>query len=184
MQLVVLGLGSNKEFNGFSCLELLQKACDKLSKLLANFTISSVYKTKAMYYEDQQDFHNMVVLGYVDDNVNPYAFLERIHEIEALYGRNRALEIRFGPRSLDIDIELFGNWKIQDDILEIPHVRIKERAFVLIPLLEILPESADENIRKDLYDALHTLEVNGCTKDVEKIFLKAACNGTKNYSGS
>ena len=59
------------------------------------------------------------------------------------FGRNRAKEIFKGPRTLDIDIELFGNQIVKTENLEIPHKNLKERQFVLIPLLEIFPKYAE-----------------------------------------
>ena len=69
---------------------------------------SSIYITKAQIVTDQDDFYNMVISGQVADEENPFEFLKKINQIEATYGRDRAKEIRFGPRSLDIDIEIFG----------------------------------------------------------------------------
>lgn len=114
---------------------------------MENCVFSSVYKTKAMYVEDQEDFYNMAAIGYVSDDTDAFDFLKTINKIEAKYGRDRDKEIRFGPRSLDIDIELFGNETINTPELQIPHVRMEERMFVLIPTLEILNDSADELIR-------------------------------------
>ena len=114
---------------------------------MENCVFSSVYKTKAMYVEDQEDFYNMATIGYVSDDTDAFDFLKTINKIEAKYGRDRDKEIRFGPRSLDIDIELFGNETINTPELQIPHVRMEERMFVLIPTLEILNDSADELIR-------------------------------------
>lgn len=154
---VLLGLGSNVDFDGKSSLEILEAACAELKAILADPVFSSVYKTKAMYVTDQNDFYNMVVLGSVPDEMTPFDLLKLINRIEARYGRNREKEIRFGPRPLDIDIELFGNETINTEILQIPHIRLKERAFVLIPALEILNKNADENIRgvfKDYLDKL------------------------------
>jgi len=125
-------------------MEILDAACCELKKLLSDFSFSSVYQTKAMYVTDQEDFYNMVVSGKVSDDESPFDFLKKINEIEAKYGRNREKEIRFGPRSLDIDIEIFGNQKINSEILQIPHLSIKERAFVLCPLVEVLKKNADD----------------------------------------
>ena len=90
-----------------SPMEILKNACFELNSILANSIFSSVYKTKAMYVENQDDFYNMVAYGFVADDLNAFDLLEKIHTIENKYGRNREKEIRFGPRSLDIDIELF-----------------------------------------------------------------------------
>lgn len=144
MNCVVLGLGSNRSFNGLNPVELLVKAVSELNKLIKNLVISSVYCTKPMYVENQEDFYNLVVLGTVSDEFSPHGLLQRIHEIEASLGRDRSKEVRFGPRSIDIDIEFFGDFEINTADLEIPHPRLLERAFVLQPLLEILPETSDK----------------------------------------
>lgn len=147
MKRVLLGLGSNRNFNHNTPEELLSFAREELSRIMENCVFSSVYKTKAMYVEDQEDFYNMAAIGYVSDDTDAFDFLKTINKIEARYGRDRDKEIRFGPRSLDIDIELFGNEIINTPELQIPHVRMEERMFVLIPTLEILNDSADELIR-------------------------------------
>ncbi|MCQ2611437.1 MAG: 2-amino-4-hydroxy-6-hydroxymethyldihydropteridine diphosphokinase [Treponema sp.] len=161
MNLVVLGLGSNRSHEGQSCIELLLGAVKELEKILDKAVISSVYRTKAMYVTDQDDFYNMVIAGLVEDNLDPHSLLEQIHEIESSFGRDRSKELRFGPRSIDIDIEFFGNLKVNTAVLEIPHPRVKERAFVLEPLLEIYPELADSMIGEQLKDTLNGY-VSGC----------------------
>ncbi|MCQ2592156.1 MAG: 2-amino-4-hydroxy-6-hydroxymethyldihydropteridine diphosphokinase [Treponema sp.] len=148
MKRVLLGLGSNKSFQGMSSEVILKMVCFDLASFFKNPVYSSLYRTRAMYVKDQQDFYNMVVLGFVSDDLSPFQLLEKIHQIEAKYGRNRSEEIRFGPRSVDIDIELFDDLVINTDVLQIPHPRIKERAFVLIPALEVLKNSAD--VKNDL----------------------------------
>jgi 2-amino-4-hydroxy-6-hydroxymethyldihydropteridine diphosphokinase len=94
-----------------------------------------------MYYENQQDFYNMVVCGFYQNS--PEELLKQVNQIEATFGRNREKEIFKGPRTLDIDIELFGNQIVKTENLEIPHKNLKERQFVLIPLLEIFPKYAE-----------------------------------------
>ena len=196
---VVLGLGSNNDFNGLKPLELLAQGCQKLQNFFYNHTlssgknyradssadlscsqemsqhkeaqqdiksfeqikISSIYRTQAMYVTDQNDFFNMAVFGYVCDDFSPFSLLEEIHKIEAECGRNRSKEIRFGPRSLDIDIELFGNQSIQTPDLQVPHPRLKERSFILTPMLEILPVSADCIDREMFADCLRQLPDQG-----------------------
>lgn len=135
---VALGLGSNKRFSDLCPEEILGGAVFELSKILHGIEISSVYRTKAMYVVDQEDFYNMALVGLLDEGIGARALLEKIHEIEAAFGRDREKEIRFGPRSLDIDIEFFGRQRILEPDLQIPHPRLKERAFVLTPLLEVL----------------------------------------------
>ena len=169
MKRVLLGLGSNKSFNQMSPMEILKNACFELNSILANSIFSSVYKTKAMYVENQDDFYNMVAYGFVADDLNAFDLLEKIHTIENKYGRNREKEIRFGPRSLDIDIELFGDEVINHPDLQIPHIRIKERPFVLIPAIEILQKTTDVNIAQEYINFLENLKHD----DVEKYMLSS-----------
>ena len=108
--------------------------------------VSSVYRTSALYLEDQDDFFNLVVAGWYQKS--PESLLADIHFVEAEFGRDRSKEVRNGPRTLDIDIELFGNRRIYSKDLEVPHPRLYERAFVLVPMVEILRNSADDK-KKD-----------------------------------
>lgn len=168
MKRVLLGLGTNKEYEGKSCIEILNHACCDLANLLKNVIVSSVYKTKAMYVTNQDDFYNMVLMGFVAEDCNPFVLLEQIHQIENKYGRNREKEIRFGPRSLDIDIEIFGEEIINHKDLQIPHVRFKERAFVLIPMLEILENFADDLLKEECKKNLTFLSEDA--NKIEKVF--------------
>ena len=165
MKRVLLGLGSNKSFAGKTPLELLSGAEKRLSSVLVNAKFSSVHRTRAMYVEDQDDFYNMTALGLVADEMTPQGLLQITQKIEAEFGRDRSKEIRFGPRPLDIDIELFGDEKINSPDLEIPHPRVKERAFVLVPALEILDEYSDKSIRDEFKSSLSSLDLS----DIEKL---------------
>ena len=169
MRRVLLGLGSNKEFHGKRPLELLQCACHELACLLNSPRFSSVYKTRAMYVEDQDDFYNMAACGFVDDNLSPQELLKKVNEIEAKWGRDRSQEIRFGPRPLDIDIELFGDQTINTPELQIPHPRIAERAFVLVPALEILTDSADVTTREKFTVYLKNLKLDDGSGIIEQV---------------
>lgn len=166
MKRVLFGLGSNKSFDNKTPLQLLESACVNLSRYLVKPSFSSVYKTKAMYVENQNDFFNMCVLGFVADDLSAFDLLKITQKIEKEHGRNREKEIRFGSRSLDIDIELFGEEKINHPILQIPHPRVLERMFVLIPSIEVLKDSADEFIREEYIKNLEKLKK---TEDFENI---------------
>ena len=145
MREATLGIGSNMPYRSMPPIDIVKAACAELRPLFVSFTASSIYRTQALYIADQSDFYNMVVQGAVREGLTPHALLAEIHKIEAKYGRNRKKEIRFGPRSLDIDIELFGDMEIDDEALTIPHPRMHERAFVLVPLFEILKHRESEN---------------------------------------
>jgi len=86
---------------------------------------------------DQPDFLNVVVAG--DTELGPMELLERLQAIEAEFGRDRSRERHKGPRTLDIDILLHGSTIMQTAALTLPHPGIAERAFVLVPLLELEP---------------------------------------------
>ncbi|MCR5289181.1 MAG: 2-amino-4-hydroxy-6-hydroxymethyldihydropteridine diphosphokinase [Treponema sp.] len=150
MTRVLLGLGSNRSFGSLTPLQLLAKACEALSAFVFDGHISSVYFTEPMYKTDQDKFYNMVVLGYTEYTAEK--LLNAVNVVEASLGRDRSKEVRFGPRTLDIDIELYGNQEIRTERLQVPHVRLKDRAFVLIPALEVLNKDADSNER-DLFAA-------------------------------
>ena len=169
MKRVLLGLGSNKSYNNKTPLELLACAGRDLRSLMKDCLFSSVYKTPAMYVTDQEDFYNAAALGFVPDDADAFEFLHKINEIEAKYGRDRAKEIRFGPRSLDIDIELFGDETINAPDLQIPHVRMEERAFVLIPSIEVLKYSADEIVREKYKKCLEAVEKTGGAEGIIKL---------------
>ena len=161
MPRVVLGLGSNQSYTSLSPLELLQSACRDLRDVVQDALFSSVYRSRAMYVVHQDDFYNMAVTGFYDGS--PDELLDACHRIEAALGRDRRREFRNGPRSLDIDIELFGDERIHSAHLIIPHERLCEREFVLRPMLEILPFCADvKRERLEHYTAaLASLEAQG-----------------------
>ena len=121
--------------------------------------LSSIYRTPPWGKTDQPEFLNMAVL--VETSLAPQELLAFCLELEKAGGRER--RERWGPRTLDIDILTYGDAVIDQAQLQIPHPRIAERAFVLVPLAEILPqrligertvaellaEATDETIRRD-----------------------------------
>jgi 2-amino-4-hydroxy-6-hydroxymethyldihydropteridine diphosphokinase len=98
---------------------------------------SSVYESQPVGMTDQPDFCNAVVS--VETTLDPFELLALIQEIEIQNGRQRIT--RWGPRTLDMDILLFGEVEMDTADLTIPHPRLKERRFVLEPLLEIDPDA-------------------------------------------
>ncbi|RDU34773.1 2-amino-4-hydroxy-6-hydroxymethyldihydropteridine diphosphokinase [Neobacillus piezotolerans] len=94
---------------------------------------SSVYETDPVGYEDQDMFLNMVVELTTD--LSPYELLDVCQKAEHSLGRKR--ELRWGPRTIDLDILLFNQENIETEKLYIPHPRMAERAFVLVPLYEV-----------------------------------------------
>jgi 2-amino-4-hydroxy-6-hydroxymethyldihydropteridine diphosphokinase len=130
-----IALGSNLDHpeahvtRGFDDIAALPQ-----TKLLAR---SSLYRTKPVGYADQPDFVNACAL--VETSLAPRALLDGLLAIEQAHGRKRG--IPNGPRTLDLDIVLYGDRVIDDPDLKIPHPRAHERDFVLKPLREVWPES-------------------------------------------
>lgn len=100
--------------------------------------VSSVWRTPPWGKTDQPDFLNMVVAGVTE--LSPRDLLALVLAVERGEGRER-IE-RWGPRTLDIDIILFGDRRVDEPDLHVPHPRVAERAFVLLPLAEIRPAEA------------------------------------------
>lgn len=98
---------------------------------------SADYETPPWGVENQPAFVNAAIL--VETELSPRELLARGQMVERLYGRDRARETRWGPRTLDIDLIDYGGQIIDEDDLVLPHPRALERAFVLVPLAEIAP---------------------------------------------
>ncbi|MCD2247644.1 2-amino-4-hydroxy-6-hydroxymethyldihydropteridine diphosphokinase [Listeria marthii] len=100
--------------------------------------VSSVYETDAVGYEDQAAFLN--IAAEVETNFTPVDLLDFCLALELELGRVRLF--KWGPRLIDIDVLLYDDVKIDTEKLKIPHPYMKERAFVMIPLIEISPEKS------------------------------------------
>ena len=99
---------------------------------------SSLHRTAPVGYADQPDFINACAL--VETRLAPRALLEGLLEIEKRHGRVRS--IPNGPRTLDLDIILYGGATLDEPGLKVPHPRAHERSFVLAPLLEVWPDAS------------------------------------------
>ena len=98
--------------------------------------MSSVYETEPVGMPAQPWFLNLVAEAETD--LFPTQLLDRLQEIEIRLGRRRVMEQ--GPRTIDIDIVFYGNFRIQSDRLSVPHPRLEQRRFVLEPLAELASE--------------------------------------------
>jgi len=98
---------------------------------------SALYRSKPWGRGDQPDFLNGAV--ELQTRMTPRVLLEHLLAIEERFGRVRAKEDRWGPRTLDLDVLVFGEEVIDESGLHVPHPRLHERAFVLVPLAEIAP---------------------------------------------
>lgn len=100
---------------------------------------ASLYETEPLGVADQPWFLNTVVEAYTV--LAPRALLRRCKAVEAQLGRRPS--VRWGPREIDVDIVLYGQWVIREPDLWIPHPQMGRRAFVLAPLLELMPQGVD-----------------------------------------
>ncbi|MFP7273235.1 2-amino-4-hydroxy-6-hydroxymethyldihydropteridine diphosphokinase [Bacillus safensis] len=104
--------------------------------------ISSIYETVPVGYENQDDFLNMAVK--ITTSLRPEELLSLTQKIEQELGRTR--EVRWGPRTADLDILLYNRENIETEQLVVPHPRMYERLFVLVPMSEICPEIGEVQI--------------------------------------
>lgn len=102
--------------------------------------VSSLYRTPAWGIEQQPDFVNAVAM--LETTLEPEALLESLLELEREFGRDREAGLRWGPRTLDLDLLLYADLRLDSAGLTLPHPHMHERAFVLVPLLELDPEVA------------------------------------------
>ncbi|MDQ7049618.1 MAG: 2-amino-4-hydroxy-6-hydroxymethyldihydropteridine diphosphokinase [Enterobacterales bacterium] len=131
---VYIGLGSNLN----QPQAQLNQAIEALKNLTQSHLIkhSSFYLSPPMGPTDQNDYINAVV--ELKTYLQPLALLDQLQAIEKAQGRVRNKQ-RWGARTLDLDLLLYGQQVIQQARLEVPHYGIKQRAFVVLPLLEIAP---------------------------------------------
>jgi 2-amino-4-hydroxy-6-hydroxymethyldihydropteridine diphosphokinase len=121
---------------------------------------SSLYETPPWGPVPQGPYLNMVVA--VETELSARELLNMLLGVEHAFGRDRTREVRFGPRTIDIDILLFGEDVIAELDLEIPHPRMMQRAFALIPLAELVPDLKVGGVA--IRDALETLDRSGIVK--------------------
>jgi 2-amino-4-hydroxy-6-hydroxymethyldihydropteridine diphosphokinase len=133
----------------------LEEAIDRLQREndIEVVATSSIYETEPIGYVDQQSFLNMVI--QIHTNLSPEKLLATTQAIEETCGRKR--DIRWGPRTIDLDILLFDQQNMKIENLCIPHPRMFERAFVIVPLYELEPtiyfQMRNQSI-EDIYEAL------------------------------
>jgi 2-amino-4-hydroxy-6-hydroxymethyldihydropteridine diphosphokinase len=152
-----IALGSNlsdpaaQVKSGFAALAVLPA-----SRVIAN---SSLYRSAPVGYADQPDFINAVTV--IETTLAPRALLEALFAIERRHDRVR--KFPNAPRTLDLDLLLYGDLQLREHGLTIPHPRMHERAFVLRPLAEIAPRCAIPG-RGAVAELLRTIDVAGVTR--------------------
>lgn len=161
MAIAYISLGSNlgrKKANIRRAVKLLGKKKDV--KILK---VSSLYETEPVGYVKQDWFVNAVLKA--ETNLSPRQLLTILKDIEKKLKRKKRL-IRWGPRTIDLDILLYDNLRLKTKDLVIPHPEMHKRAFVLIPLMELEPNLVHPTKRKSILELLANLRVK---KEVKKI---------------
>ncbi len=146
MPVAFLGLGSNQGDR----LGNLQEALDRLEadEGLEVLLLSSFYETEPVGFPDQPWFANLVAM--VQTQGTPRQLLEACLRVEASMGRVRDPHQKNGPRVLDLDILFYEHQMIEEAGLVIPHPRLHERAFVLVPMLEIQAQWVHPKLNKTI----------------------------------
>ncbi len=157
MSKCAIALGSNLG----ESLNILENAISSLINIqgIDLITRSSWYQTKPIG-PPQPDYINGCII--IETNLNPEELLVKLLEIEQEFGRIR--RIRWDARSLDLDIIFYENLIINTPQLEIPHPRMRERAFVLVPLTEIAPDWIDPITNLTIAQLLEKIDIVGVNK--------------------
>lgn len=160
MSIIYLALGTNLG----DCLVNLRMAIDSFEPKIRVIRESGIYETPPWGYENQANFLNMVVEA--ETSLNPRALLVYLKNREKTLGRVQSFQN--GPRLIDLDILFYDYLILEEDDLVIPHPRLHERAFVLVPLAEIAGEFEHPVFSKKIGVLLDNLDA----EDVNKITLK------------
>ena len=154
MRTAYIGMGANLPGNAGTPDATLAAAAERLDALGSVTARSSLYSTAPVGFADQPRFFNAAVA--LETELTPFELLGALLLIEKDFGRNRVLGFQNGPRTLDLDILLYGDYVIGGATLEIPHPRLAERAFALVPLNEIAPEALEPRTARTVSQLLRS----------------------------
>lgn len=148
-------MGANLPSNAGPPDATLAAAAKRLGSLGAVTALSSLYSTAPVGYADQPRFLNAVAA--LETELTPFELLGALLLIEKDFGRDRIRYQQNGPRTLDLDILMFGDFVIGGATLEIPHPRLAERAFVLVPMNEIAPNAVEPRTARSVSKLMESL---------------------------
>jgi 2-amino-4-hydroxy-6-hydroxymethyldihydropteridine diphosphokinase len=145
-----IGLGTNVG----DSKALLVQAVGLLGEAVRVRKVSSLYHTEPVGFREQDDFLNAV--AEIETDRSPDGLLDLCRTVEDRLGRRRT--VRWGPRTIDLDILLYGDLAVNAPALVIPHPRMAERKFVLAPLAEIAPDAVHPLLKLRAADLLAALQ--------------------------
>ncbi len=161
MENIFLSIGSNIDDPLKNCLRLIELLKNHSDIRLTNS--SSFYRTEPVGYKTQDWFINLC--AEISTSLDPFALLNKCRELEKAIGREKG-SIRWGPRTIDIDILFYNDLIFTSEELTIPHPLLHTRRFVLAPLMEIAGNFMHPVLRKSVAELFAELEDNAV---VEKI---------------
>ncbi|MBC8376954.1 MAG: 2-amino-4-hydroxy-6-hydroxymethyldihydropteridine diphosphokinase [FCB group bacterium] len=165
MTQVLISIGSNKQ----NPQHQIETAFLRLNQRFDNVRMSSLYLTEPVGGIPQDSFINAAIR--LDTQVSAHELLQFLMVLEHQAHRNRAQEISNGPRSLDLDIILFGDEILSESDLVIPHPRFRDRRFVLEPMQVIAPEVIDPVSQKSISQLLDECSDRNWVKEMEEEIL-------------
>jgi 2-amino-4-hydroxy-6-hydroxymethyldihydropteridine diphosphokinase len=155
METAYIALGSNLPSPAGSPQETLDAAINKLAELGHLTAQSSYYSTDPVGFAGQPTFLNAAVA--LETALDPQSLLEHLLEIERSFGRDRSHGIPNGPRTLDLDLLLYGDYVLNTQALQLPHPRMAQRSFVLLPMAEIAPKLIHPELGRSMTQLLQDL---------------------------
>ncbi len=159
MASALIALGGNVGDVRATFKKAIAKLCARTKAAL--IARSSDYKTPPWGDEDQAPFVNACI--EIETEQDPYALLSAMQAVERAFGRSRDKARRFGPRTLDLDLIAYDDAALESADLTLPHPRLFERAFVLVPLAEIAPDRLIGGRR------VATLAASLSTQEIERL---------------
>ncbi len=159
-----LALGSNLPSPAGSPAETLEAALADLSALGNLVARSTFHTTKPVGFADQPSFLNAAAT--LQSSYSPHDLLDHLLAIELRYGRDRANSIPNGPRTLDLDILLCNDFVLHSQALQVPHPRMHQRAFVLLPLQEIAPQQLHPVFNRTVSQLVRALAIRNRADNV------------------
>lgn len=135
----------------------LEDAIDSLPPSVSDIQRSSIYETIPIGYTEQKEFLNQVLKA--ETELSPFELLNHVKIIETKMGRTPTF--RFGPRPIDVDILFYDDLVLDTPKLTIPHPRMPDRAFALVPMVEIAPDWIHPVFQKTVHEMLEAISQEG-----------------------